>query len=235
MQVRFTEARTDKGAAWGLEWLQPDSVVPLPNDDQPAIEPSATPAQLLTHAAAFCDVPLTCHMLSQLRADDAPDGQADGDDSRHAAACIDTAGADLYRTLAQPAPACIEKVLMTVRGQQVWCSRPKTLKQAQQLPNWPRWQMAMQAFVDKSSDGFLPVSSQLTRGYPVSRVKWVYSYGIDAAGDLREKARLVWEHNSRTAPGGPDFQPVTMSNVAKPLHWKAQLHLAMVDGAEKKK
>ena len=59
VQVRFTEARTDKGAAWGLEWLQPDLVVPLPNDDQPAIEPSATPRLSCSRTPLHS---VTCHL-----------------------------------------------------------------------------------------------------------------------------------------------------------------------------
>ena len=99
------------------------------------------------------------------------------------------------------------------------------------LPTWPSWQQAMETFIDRTVDGFLPVAPEVTKGNPISRVKWVYTYATNAEGDLVYKARLVWAHNAGTQPGGSEFEQNTMSNVAKALHWKTLIHTALVDGA----
>jgi hypothetical protein len=93
----------------------------------------------------------------------------------------------------------------------------------------------MDAFMGRTIDGLLPVAPSITKGNPISRVKWVFDYKTDDNGDPLEKARLVWAHNEGNRPGGTEFRPLTMSNVVKPMHWKMLVHVAMVDGAKIKR
>ena len=125
--------------------------------------------------------------------------------------------------------------LLTIRGVPLWYPVPATVKQAKTLPNWPRFRIAMDVFMGRTIDGLLPVAPSITRGNPISRVKWVFDYKVDENGDPLEKARLVWAHNEGCRPGGAEFRPLTMSNVVKPMHWKMLIHVALVDGAKIKR
>jgi hypothetical protein len=87
--------------------------------------------------------------------------------------------------------------------------------------------MAMNKFMDQTIGGLLPVAPSVTRGKPISRVGWIYDYSVDANGELEERARLVWNHNEKTKPGGSEFKCLTMSNVVKPMHWKMLIHTAL--------
>ena len=71
----------------------------------------------------------------------------------------------------------------------MWYPVPATVKQAKTLPNWPRFRIAMDAFMGRTIDGLLPVAPSITRGSPISRVKWVFDYKVDENGDPLEKAR----------------------------------------------
>ena len=81
--------------------------------------------------------------------------------------------------------------LLTIRGVPLWYPVPSTVKQARSLPNWPRFRIAMDGFMGRTIDGLLPVAPSMTRGKPISRVKWVFDYKTDDNGDPLEKARLV--------------------------------------------
>ena len=37
-------------------------------------------------------------------------------------------------------------------------------------------------------------------------MSWIYDYRVDANGELEERARLVWNHNEKTRPGGSEFK-----------------------------
>jgi hypothetical protein len=147
---------------------------------------------------------------------------------------MDPTAGDMMRVLAHlVAPRTkMRQKLLTIRGVPAYFPWPSTYAQAKTLPNWPRWQMAMQKFMDQTIDGLLPVAPSITRGKPISRVSWIYDYRVDANGELEERARLVWNHNEKTKPGGSEFKCLTMSNVVKPMHWKMLVHTALVDGAK---
>jgi hypothetical protein len=237
VQVRFTEAKS-QGREWQTEWMKPAQLVPLPSTpSSSAAEPEveSTKAQLMLHASAINSpaVPngLTLQELELYKEVWTKDEPVH--EFIEAAQQIDAETQGIMKLLAHVAHGGkgIPKVLVTIRGVPTWMPLPNTLKQAMSLPTWPSWQQAMETFIDRTVDGFLPVAPEVTKGNPISRVKWVYTYATNAEGDLVYKARLVWAHKyAGTQPGGSEFEQNTMSNVAKALHWKALIHTALVDG-----
>ena len=244
VRVRFTEARDGRGAPWCEEWMRAEMLVPLPSSPS---TPSDTPsemsrAQLSSHAIAFADQQVAAGLvratLESMENEKSNTIALEPDDEMmKMSASMDNRSKDMMVMLAhlvKPNDGMKYK-LLTIRGVPLWYPVPSTVKQAKQLPNWPRFRIAMDTFMARTIDGLLPVAPSMTRGKPISRVKWVFDYKTDDNGDPLEKARLVWAHNENNRPGGSEFKPLTMSNVVKPMHWKMLIHVALVDGAKLKR
>ena len=216
--------------------------MPIPSEKEGEAESEMSRAQGSSHAIAFADQPaamgLVIEELERIKKKESntitlePDNElmsmSSSMDNRSKVMMI------MLAHLVKPNDGMKHK-LLTIRGVPLWYPVPATVKQAKTLPNWPRFRIAMDAFMGRTIDGLLPVAPSITRGSPISRVKWVFDYKVDENGDPLEKARLVWAHNEGSRPGGAEFRPLTMSNVVKPMHWKMLIHVALVDGAKIKR
>ena len=79
----------------------------------------------------------------------------------------------------------------------------------------------------RSVDGFVEASPADAEGHKIQRLSWVFKWKSTDDGPT-ESARLVYSYNA----ANDSFDEFNFSSVAKPLHWRAMLHLGLRDGAE---
>ena len=245
--VRFPHAKNHMGQPFKDVHLQPGHVVPLDTDGNPiwaqqdaaldkATDAAATLHALRQHEFTISPDPphmeLSSHMASHAAGTGADDATVIGDYQlmRQAVELAPEPREAMQLLAAQAARQTkIAMVLVTLASGTVWMGKPNTVEQAKALPNWQRWEMQMDAFIDKtrSVDGLYPVDKETTSGSKLANLKWVFTYK-PVGDDPGERARLVWAHSPKCDGA---FTEITFSNVVRPLHWKTLLHLAFSEGA----
>ena len=245
--LRFVNAHDAAGRQWPLHYLRPEAVEAMPGDPEitsPALNVMCLQQHGLGYAVSVAPQQMCAVTLASWQEATMPVENDATDELIVNAHQVDPGLREDMVLMAMVSkgvnntprrkPREVPKILVSIRGNPVWMPHPQNVNDLKLIANGPRFEQAMETFMDRveSVDGRMTVAPEVTIGHPKSSVSWIFSYGNDEKRDLVEKARLVWNHREGSEPGGGVFSELTASNVARPLHWKALVHVAMTEGAE---